>query len=734
MRTPALLLVPLVLLAIGVSSASAAAPARTVRLLSGGSANVAATVSLMSRDGSRAVISTDEALVPQDTNGAFDAYARDSDGTLQLIGKGLGTGSSAVAISDDGDRVIYSTSDADLAIDTDGTTDLYERRRDGSLRMISNSGAATPISFVGQSASGRDVIFSTTEAIAGTGDADAVIDWFDRRADGSLRLVTPGTAVGMSQGFLGQSISADGSRISFDTGESLLAADGDAASDTYTVSTDGPPYALITGGTTDPVPAGMNRAGDQWTFSSTTALVPADADTAQDVYQRDLDGSLHLISGGSANTGASAAMARDDGGSVVFITSEKLLPADGDTTASDLYERRANGTLRLISGGTSDANPATFAGTNLDGSVLFFTNEALVPADTDATVDMYIRRPDGTLQLGTPNTPTITGSITLPRTVNDIARAVMNLGTDVPGTGDANGQNDLYEVTDDGFRAITNGVAAGTIATSVQSADGSRIAFLTTSTIPGTGDSDTTLDAYEADFAVPVLNGLPTVSGNGRAGSTQTCNAPTAAGEGLTVPISWRRDGATIAGATGKTYTPVPADAGHKLSCRVTAKNGIGADTADSTGRKVPPAAKSPKLGGFPIVGTKLSCTSFAGATKTTYRWKRGSKTVRGRTGRTYKVSRSDLGKRVACAATARNGTLSTSVSQRVTVPRQCTVPLVRGLTPAAAKTKLGNAGCRSKTKRVTGSGVAVGLVLGTSPAKGKKRPNGTTVTINVRR
>jgi beta-lactam-binding protein with PASTA domain len=107
---------------------------------------------------------------------------------------------------------------------------------------------------------------------------------------------------------------------------------------------------------------------------------------------------------------------------------------------------------------------------------------------------------------------------------------------------------------------------------------------------------------------------------------------------------------------------------------------------------------------------------------------------VRGRTKRTYSVGRSDLGKRVSCSAVAKNGTLSTSVSQRVTVPRQCKVPNVRGLTPADAKTKLGNAGCRSTTKRIGGSGVPVGRVLGTSPGKGKKRPNGARITINVRK
>jgi hypothetical protein len=178
----------------------------------------------------------------------------------------------------------------------------------------------------------------------------------------------------------------------------------------------------------------------------------------------------------------------------------------------------------------------------------------------------------------------------------------------------------------------------------------------------------------------------------------------------------------------------VLADAGHALKCRVTARNSIGSDTADSTARGIPPAALALKLSGFPISGTRLGCTTFAGATSTTYTWKRGTKIVKGRKARTYRVGSGDLGKRLTCTAMGTNGALVTTVALKLKVPARCTVPNVRSLTPAAAKTKLGNAGCRSKTSKITGSGVATGLVLGTSPAKGAKRANGATITIRVRR
>ena len=83
--------------------------------------------------------------------------------------------------------------------------------------------------------------------------------------------------------------------------------------------------------------------------------------------------------------------ALDDGSSVVFSTAEKLLPADGDTAGIDLYDRRADDSLHLVSGGTTDALAAGFMGESADGSIVFQTSDALVAADTDISSDVYLR-------------------------------------------------------------------------------------------------------------------------------------------------------------------------------------------------------------------------------------------------------------------------------------------------------------------------------------------------------
>jgi hypothetical protein len=205
-------------------------------------------------------------------------------------------------------------------------------------------------------------------------------------------------------------------------------------------------------------------------------------------------------------------------------------------------------------------------------------------------------------------------------------------------------------------------------------------------------------------------------------------------GEATTTSVSWLRDAATIKGAAATTYEPVPTDAGHQLRCRVTAKNAIGSRAINSLPRGILPFAAAKALTGFPIVGLKLTCTTFSGATSTRYTWKRGTTTVRSRTARTYKVGRSDLGKRVTCTAVGRAGSLRATATLKLTVPSRCVVPGVRGLTPAAAKARLGNAGCRTRSIKVAGSGVARGLAHGTSPARGAKLANGGRITIRFRR
>jgi hypothetical protein len=80
----------------------------------------------------------------------------------------------------------------------------------------------------------------------------------------------------------------------------------------------------------------------------------------------------------------------------------------------------------------------------------------------------------------------------------------------------------------------------------------------------------------------------PKITGQPKVGRTLTCNKGTWTGS---APISysyrWLRNGKVITGATGATYVAKAADAGKFLSCRVTARNSVGAGVTTTAAVKV---------------------------------------------------------------------------------------------------------------------------------------------------
>ncbi len=109
----------------------------------------------------------------------------------------------------------------------------------------------------------------------------------------------------------------------------------------------------------------------------------------------------------------------------------------------------------------------------------------------------------------------------------------------------------------------------------------------------------TACDAGAFEFAAPSIGGAPAITGAGEPGQTLTCSVPSVASPDgpVTTALTWLRDGAAV--GTGATFAGSAADAGHALTCRITATNAAGAVSATSAGVAVPsppapPAAPPP--------------------------------------------------------------------------------------------------------------------------------------------
>jgi hypothetical protein len=357
-------------------------------------------------DASRILFITAEPLVAADTDAVTDVYER-VNGTTLLISRGQINGNGPVpaissGMSTDGKKVFFTTQEQLVAADTDSVQDVYERSN-GTTKLISagqiNGNGPSAAFFSGASSDGSRVFFITNEPLV-TGDTDIVNDVYQRFSGTTTRISTgPINGNGaFAANFEGAS--ADGQQVVFETDEQLVSGDGDSQTDVYKRAA----------GTTSLVSAGqingngafaatfrdMATDGSPVFFGTAESLVPGDSDTSTDIYKRG-GATTSLVSAGQINgnlpfnvvfTGATP-----DGAQVFFRTSEPLVAADSDTSI-DIY-KRASGTTSRMSAGQINGNgafDASFAGASTDGKRVFFTTgEPLVPADTDASVDIYER-------------------------------------------------------------------------------------------------------------------------------------------------------------------------------------------------------------------------------------------------------------------------------------------------------------------------------------------------------
>ena len=112
-------------------------------------------------------------------------------------------------------------------------------------------------------------------------------------------------------------------------------------------------------------------------FDTLEALVPEDTDASRDIYKA-VGGAVHLVStSATAGNGAFSVITSDrsdDASAVLFVTDEAMVPADTDALR-DVY-LRSNGQTSLVSVGTTTA-PVGGGDLSADGThVVFTTNES----------------------------------------------------------------------------------------------------------------------------------------------------------------------------------------------------------------------------------------------------------------------------------------------------------------------------------------------------------------------
>ena len=306
------------------------------------------------------------------------------------------------ASTPDGSKVFFTTTDKLDAVDTDAQKrDIYEFSG-GQTKLVSDG---IPLGdhayFMACSTDGSRVFFGSTALL--------FLELWERSGGGTTQ-VNVGPTAGTNNSSAGRvAISADGTKVVFDTLESLTADDADspAASDVFERS--GGTTKLVSKPGTQEVGttlAGVSADGNTIYMDSSDQLAAEDTNAGSDVYAAQSLGnptvvSLDPVSGLAAGGSSFFRGATPSGGHVFFTTATGIDATDTDA-ASDIYDRNGSATTWISKPdpGRPNDNFPTFSATSPDGGLVYFSSDAALKAtDTDDAYDLYLRTTTGLVHI-----------------------------------------------------------------------------------------------------------------------------------------------------------------------------------------------------------------------------------------------------------------------------------------------------------------------------------------------
>ncbi|HEX3041534.1 MAG TPA: hypothetical protein VHP56_05540 [Solirubrobacterales bacterium] len=489
------------LLGLAVAAASAPAALASPAFYAGNSA-----------DGTIAVFTTKEQMVPGDTDQEEDIFVRSLDTGLgeyltRQVSIGPNGGNDAQpahydGISRDGTEIFFSTSERLTPDDTDSLSDLYvrdltEKRtllvsvKDPTCTALSCPGVETAASFLadGVAPDGGVVFFGTVQRLAPT-DQDGTFDFYARDVEAeTTELVSapdPGcsacTAEARALQFSGTD--ASGRHAFFTTEETLTSDDDDGGEEDIYV---------------------RDRVAGNTDLVSIRGTCPPDLPSDQ-------------------NCEPSFGGASPDGSHVFFETNERVLEAEDTDKFQDLYDWTGGGVTLIstgLTGGNGEGN-VTFAGSTAGGEVAYFeTTESLVPGDADSVQDVY--RHEGVATTLVSGGEGGRGNLAVPASFEEVSRTSPDVAifttAEALVAADVDLSQDVYARSGGTLALLSVGPEGGDAEVGASFAgasdDGSKVFFSTAESLVA-GDTDSSADVYMRSGESTVLvSGGQGVGGNG---------------------------------------------------------------------------------------------------------------------------------------------------------------------------------------------------------------------------
>jgi len=395
-----------------------------------------------------------------------------------------------------------------------------------SLLPIVATAAASPAIYKGASVDGEIAFFETDEQLV-SGDTDSKLDTYVRSYDeDEAAYVTRQVSLGPAGGndaypTTFEQVSAGGAMVFFSTDEALVESDADLRTDVYARDLELGTTTLVSRGEAGCPPGCGNGAfdahfarassiGEFVFFVTDEKLVAADTDSSSDVYRRELSGEItSLVSaGGNGPFDASLRGIASDGSWAYFTTAEPLLGADADA-AVDVYARDLDGNATALVSrgeescpacGDSGAVPVFQEGSDGGTRVFFTTDEVLLPSDEDAATDVYSRDlPGGPTRLISGGDPT-TQTASFATSTGDGAHVFFTTAESIDPE-DSDAANDIYEWSGGEIGLVTSAECTSACGATFDavSEDAETVVFSTAAKL-SVADTDSSVDVYEQEI------------------------------------------------------------------------------------------------------------------------------------------------------------------------------------------------------------------------------------------
>jgi hypothetical protein len=407
-----------------------------------------------SEDGEHAFFTTNESITSSDYDGRFDVYER-HNGVTKLVSTNPGNvngphgaGTLRRAVSADGLRVIFWTTERLVPEDVDSRYDLYERSS-GTTKLVTPGTAEVDAWFVGMSRDADHVFIETAESLV-IEDIDQLVDIYELH-QGEVNLVTPDPRYTPDPYFPVPMIfvvSRNGERAVFESDLPVTADDTDQMSDVYDYANG------VTRLLTKPVQGidsannletvNMSPHGERVYFESWAQLVPEDTDSYMDVYVHDGSGVSLLTRHPrfASFDDDRFERASDDGKHVFVRTGERMVPfPEDDDLDYDIYDVGGPQPVLISKGGDGDT---FFSATSSDGTRLVLAGwDPLTPEDTDTSWDLY-EYGDGVISLLSRPGLAGGGNVSFRNTTPDLSQVIYETREKLLAS-DTDGLMDVYE-------------------------------------------------------------------------------------------------------------------------------------------------------------------------------------------------------------------------------------------------------------------------------------------------